>query len=87
MNEEVSMLLSNDLLLSKENEIYEILVLHRFQRYHLRHHQDPNHFSLLPGIDSEDPNAMTMTMRNVMKMKMMRTIDYLSAFFVILLRF
>jgi len=46
-----------------------------------RRHQHPNnHFSLLPGIDSEDPNAMTMTMRKVMKMKMMRTIDYLSAF-------
>ena len=48
---EVSTLLSNDLFLSKQNEIS---VLHRFQRYHLRHHhQQPNHFSLLPGIDSQ----------------------------------
>ena len=47
------------------------------------HHQhQPNHFSLFPGIDSKDPIAMTMTMRKIMKMKMMRTmIDYLSAFF------
>ena len=56
---EVSTLLSNDLFLSKQNEI---IVLHRFQRYHLdHHHQQPNHFSLLPGIDSKDPNEMTMT--------------------------
>ena len=48
------MLLSNDLILSEQNEIS---VLHRFQLYHLRHHQQHNHFSLPPGIDSKGPNA------------------------------
>ena len=65
-------LLSNDLLLSEQNEIS---VLHRFQRYHLRHHQQPNHFSY-----NKDPNTTTMIMKKMMKRKMMRTIDYLNAF-------